>query len=90
MYGGTVIRRLKNGEHACERAAAANPGPTSRIHLQRLLAILTPIAARIYLAGMLTGTGTVGAAVEDVETVFYCAFSLDGRSEHIVVDGLCL
>ena len=53
---------------------------TSRIHLARLQAILTPIAARICLAGMLTGTGTVGAAVEDVETVFSRAFWLGGRA----------
>ena len=47
---------------------------------------LTPIAARICLAGMLTGTCTVGAAMEDVETVFFCAFSLDRRAEHVVAD----
>ena len=74
--GGSASARWFSANVRCSSPRPAWPKPslpwgrcTSRIHLPRLLAILTHIAARIDLAGMLTGTGTFGAAVEDVETV---------------------
>ena len=69
---GNIVLRQGTLFAALPRLAQAESGlGTAPIppHLPRLWTRLTPIAGRSLLTGVPSGTGTVGAAVEDVGTV---------------------
>ena len=83
---GKVI--LRQGVPSASVRAAAHADPSLAhaplySHLPRLLTTLTPIAACDLLAAVPAGTGTIGGAVEVIETVVCSALAGAGGSERL-------